>query len=150
MNSKIIGGLLALVLIVQVVLVGTGTKMSDKISGITAQQASILYKVDQMAGVGGSGILEPDTGGISVTTWQFYLFGRCTETVTNFSDTGAITSVTTTPGTTNGDECVTVGFAQTNEINDANANFVLLGDGGISITNSKDVVKTQFRINKSR
>ncbi len=151
MNLKIIGGLLVLVLVVQATSM---VNISKKIGGLNDQQISILSSVNQIAGVGGSGFLEPDdsTGGYTLSFTNFYLYGRCTITTYTYDDATnlQIGGPVTISGTTNGDSCNIAGLANTNQNNEIDANFVLLKDGGINIMNSKDVVKTQFRINKIR
>ncbi len=152
MNTKIIAGLLALVLIVQMVQLGTGTGMSENISSITAQQTSILYKVDQIAGVGGSGILnygEPGPGGISWIT--NYLFNRCSVTTYNevtgsysTQSGGYQTSTPNGPGCDfSGPQSATAGTGTTN-------NIVPLKNGMVSVSTSPDMVSIIISPIKSR
>ncbi len=151
MNTKIVGGLLALVLIVQVVLVGAGTKMSEKISSINVQQASIISKVDQVAALGASGVLNPGPtpGGITIIT--YYLYNRCT--VTTYSDAGTpSTSQGYTVSTPSGQGCDTSGpqSATAGTGTGITNNIVPLRDGGVSIRNSSDIVSTEIKFIKSR
>lgn len=150
MSNKIIGGLLALVLVVQVALVGAGAKMSDKISSITTQQSSILSSINQAAALGASGALnpsEPTPNSISIIT--FYLYNRCT--VTTYSDSGTPSTVSGYQvSTPSGLDCDTSGPQSLSGGTGTPNNITQLRNGGISIKNSTDIISTEIRFIKSR
>lgn len=149
MNIKIIGSLLALVLIVQVVLVGAGTKMSNNINSINAQQASILSSIRRIIDSD-----EQEPGGFTFTYNTYYLYNRCTTTTITYDDvTGAVTNVSTSSGyqvsTPNGLDCQTsVVGPNNNDGNIENAEFIQLKNGIINIENSSDITSSQIKFIK--
>lgn len=150
MNNKIIGSILTLVLITQIVMTYQVIVISNKISSMTAQQTSIISKVNQVAAIGGSARpnnpVEPTPSGFQISYDTFYLNNQCTTTTVTFDDvSGAITNVTTVSGTTNGDSCVT-SIATTNGTTGTNLDSIRLKNGVVTIPNSSNIIKSQLKL----